>query len=99
MPKASARCRRLPFAPRTDYDTPEQIEAWVGGREPKHYAWAMREGGETMWVAETAGQIVGFSSLRGDEVVAVYTSPRAPPGTGARLLEAVEAEAHRRKLE
>lgn len=71
----------------------EQIEAWIGARRPDQYAWAMREGGETMWVACSNQRLVGFASLKGSELMAVYTTPEAPKRTGTALLKAVEQEA------
>ena len=81
--------------------TPEQIEAWVGGRRPDHVRHAMTEGGETMFVAERGGggEVVGFASLHGAEVIAVYVTPAATGrGTGAALLHAVEGEAAARGI-
>ena len=71
----------------------EQLEAWIGSRRPDQYAWAMGEGGETMWVARSDQKMVGFASLKGSDLMAVYTTPEAPKGTGTALLEAVEQEA------
>ena len=81
--------------------SPEQIEAWIGDRRPEHYRHAMTEGGEAMVVAERAGGgVVGFASLQGAEVVAVYVSPAAAGrGTGTALLRAIEREARARGVD
>lgn len=61
----------------------------------------MREGGETMEVAEdAAGRIVAFCSRKGDEVMAVYVHPDAARcGLGGLLLaraeNAIVAAGHR----
>ncbi|HVG81631.1 MAG TPA: GNAT family N-acetyltransferase [Methylomirabilota bacterium] len=69
------------------------IEAWIGDREPHHYRRAMEDSGECIWVAQDHGTIVGFASLRGNELNALYASPAAPGGTGTALLHVVVAEA------
>ena len=84
--------------------SPEQIEAWIGDRRPERYRHAVTEGGEAMVVAERRGGggagIVGFASLQGAEVVAVYVSPAAAGrGTGAALLRAIEREARARGVD
>lgn len=79
--------------------TPEQIEAWIGGRGSQDWLYAMTDGGETLFVAEVSGRIVGFASLKDDEVMAVYAAPDAPPGAGSALLAAVEAEARARGID
>lgn len=76
--------------------TAAQIEAWVGGRRPEHYGRAMTDLGQSMFVAERAGEVIGFSSLRDDEVWAVYVDPERGRGAGGALLDAVEAEARAR---
>jgi len=70
--------------------TADEIEAWAGTRVPEDFRQAMTIGGETMIVAERLGAIVGFASLCGDEVRAVYVHPTRGRGTGAPLLEALE---------
>lgn len=86
--------------------SPEQIEAWIGDRRPEHYRHAVTDGGEVMVVAERRGGggggagIVGFASLQGAEVVAVYVLPaEAGRGTGAALLRAIEREARARGVD
>jgi L-amino acid N-acyltransferase YncA len=71
------------------------IEAWIGDRETQHYKRAMQEQGEVMWLAACAGAVVGFASLRDNELNALYADSQAPSGTGTALLKAVidEAEA------
>ena len=75
-----------------DY-TQEQIDAWAGWKSPDKYRAAMATG-ETFFVADVGGSVVGFSVLHGDEVKAVYIHPDCVgQGIGRRLLDAVEAEA------
>jgi putative acetyltransferase len=69
------------------------IEAWIGDREPRHYRRAIEKSGERIWVAQEHGTIVGFASLRGNELNALYASLAAPGGTGTALLHVVVAEA------
>ncbi|MGH7353259.1 MAG: GNAT family N-acetyltransferase [Candidatus Rokuibacteriota bacterium] len=77
--------------------TPRQIAAWSGRLRPSGYRWAMRAGRETMLVAEDGRRLVGFGSLRGDMVRAVYVHARRPGrGIGTRLLAALEGYARRR---
>ena len=51
------------------------------------------EQGELVWVAEHDGRQVGFASLKGHELNALYATAQAPRGTGTALLHAVIAEA------
>jgi GNAT superfamily N-acetyltransferase len=76
--------------------TPEQIEAWVRPKRAEDYVRAM-EAGEAMFVARVAdGTVVGFSSIRDDEVHAVYVAPGwAGKGIGLALLTELEAHARR----
>ena len=79
-----------------------ELESWAAGLRADHYGWAMREGVETMVVAEDGtGCVVGFSSWKDDEVVAVYVHPDAARrGLGSLLLAraeaAIAAAGHRR---
>lgn len=77
----------------TAYST-EQITAWSVGKAAENYVRAMEREGETIIVAEATGAgapVVGFASLAGDEVRAVYVHPgHAGRGLGSRLLSAAE---------
>jgi putative acetyltransferase len=76
--------------------TSRQIDAWTAGRRPAQYRRAMETEGETMFVAERADRILGFGSLRQDEIRAVYVHPRsAGRGVGSALLAALERTARR----
>jgi putative acetyltransferase len=72
--------------------TPDQIAAWLD-LAPDDFRAAMRERGGVFFVAEAAGEVVGFAAVRGDEARAVYVRPDAVRrGIGTRLLDAVERE-------
>lgn len=76
-----------------DY-TPEEIGAWTAGMRPAVYREAITSQEESIFVAEVRDRLVGFASLRGEEVRAVYVHPRfARQGVGSRLLRAVEQKA------
>jgi putative acetyltransferase len=74
---------------------PEQVEAWIGGREPIDYRNAIQRGNERMYVAlREDGTISGFSSLARDEIRALYVDPRdSRKGLGTALLQAAEQAA------
>jgi GNAT superfamily N-acetyltransferase len=76
--------------------TVAQMQAWVGPRRPRDYARAMALWGERMLVALRRGRIVGFASVQGDALRALYVDPRRGRGTGLMLLRAAEAAARRR---
>ena len=81
-----------------DY-TLEEIEAWVGPRRPEHILWGMTKNGETMLVAEEDSEIVGFGSLKGDRIIAVYVLPnRLRRGIGKRIIEHLKENARERKI-
>src|SRR5947209_8753232 len=69
-----------------DY-TPEQLAAWTESDDTPALPIALRPGSDSiMWVAEQDGAVVGFGSLGGDEVHAVYVHPEhARQGIGTRL--------------
>ena len=91
----------------------EAVEALSGAQysEEERNAWirfvteeAMRQGVSTAeaiaFVAETDETVVGFSTLHGQEVRAVYVHPAAQNrGVGTDLLRAVEAEARARDVQ
>jgi GNAT superfamily N-acetyltransferase len=80
-----------------DY-SPQQIEAWAGPKRPQDYIDYMLQG-VAMFVAESGGEIVAFASLAGDEVKAVYVSPRTQRmGIGRALLATLEREAIHRGI-
>ncbi|WP_019501563.1 GNAT family N-acetyltransferase [Pseudanabaena sp. PCC 6802] len=73
---------------------PEYIEAWVGKLTPAIYERVIADWGETMFVAEQAGRIIGCSALSGNEVRAVYVNPlHARQGVGTLLMRFLEKEA------
>jgi len=68
----------------------QQIQALVTGQA----AWRGRD--ETLFLAESAGELVGFSGLstQRPQITAVYTHPQfARQGVGSQLLQALEAAA------
>jgi GNAT superfamily N-acetyltransferase len=79
--------------------TAAQIEAWAGGRPARAYRDVISRGTERMFVAIHDGRVIGFSSARDGEVVAVYVDPRhLLRGAGSRLLAAAERAAGRTRL-
>ena len=78
--------------------TSAQIEAWIGNRQPGHYAWAL-DHGELMFVAEEGEGVIGYGLLLGHEVRAVYVHPdAAEKGVGRALLSAIEEAARERGI-
>jgi ribosomal protein S18 acetylase RimI-like enzyme len=76
-----------------DYSS-EQLQGWVGKATPDRYREIVTEGRESLIVAETAAQVVGYASLCKAEIYAVHVDPGyARQGIGGRLLAAIEAEA------
>ena len=81
-----------------DY-TPAQIVAWTARFKVEGYARAMDKGMEVMFVADMNGETVGFSSLGGHEVRAVYVDPQLTRrGIASALLTEVEGEARDRGI-
>ncbi|HSN92489.1 MAG TPA: GNAT family N-acetyltransferase [Anaeromyxobacteraceae bacterium] len=77
---------------------PRQIAAW-SSLPALYHAWAMSAGGETVFVAESGGRILGYAGLREGEVTALFVLPSAAGrGLGSRLLGRVERQARRRGL-
>src|SRR5262245_20259463 len=76
--------------------TIEEIEAWLGEREPRGFRHAMTDGGETMLVAEHDGAVVGFVSIKRTVLFGLYVDPAKGRGAGRVLLAAAEDEVRRR---
>ena len=75
-----------------DY-TPEQIEAWAGPKQAADYVRGM-EAGESMYVAEADGELLGFGCRLGQELRALYVSPTATGrGVGTAVLKRIEDDA------
>ncbi|KUL33983.1 GCN5 family acetyltransferase [Streptomyces sp. NRRL F-4489] len=61
--------------------------------------WLTPDGMTAAWVAELGGRVVGHAALCGNEVSRLYVAPGAHGhGLGARLLDAIDAEAALRGL-
>jgi GNAT superfamily N-acetyltransferase len=59
----------------------------------------MSAGGETIFLAEFGGRVLGYAGLRRAEVTALFVRPSAARrGIGSALIERVEQEARRRGL-
>jgi putative acetyltransferase len=70
--------------------SPQQIQALVTGQA----AWRGRD--EVIFLAESAGELVGFSGLstQNQQITAVYTHPQfARQGVGTQVLQALETAA------
>ena len=73
--------------------SPDQIDAWIGGRSADDFRNAMTAGGETMFVAESAGRLSGFASIRDSVLLGLYVDPARGRGAGRMLLRAAEDHA------
>jgi putative acetyltransferase len=74
--------------------TAAEIEGWTVGKKPGLYEQMIAEGKTLTFVAALPDQILGFSSILGDEVTSVYVSPdHARRGLGKKLYEVLEANA------
>jgi GNAT superfamily N-acetyltransferase len=74
--------------------TPEEVEAWVGPKQPDDYLQAIRE--EIVLVAKDGDAIVGFGQMaKGDSrISALYVDPNhLHGGIGSMLLNRLEQEA------
>ncbi|MHC1712548.1 MAG: GNAT family N-acetyltransferase [Solidesulfovibrio sp.] len=69
---------------------PRERAAWVARGSTARLTDMMADAKNRLLVAESNYVITGIAGLCGCEVSLLYTSPTAAPGTGARLLEAIE---------
>lgn len=69
---------------------PRERAAWVARGSAARFAAMAGDRQNRLLVAEADGVVTGLAGLRGDEVSLLYAGPQAVPGTGARLLAAVE---------
>lgn len=75
---------------------PEEIEAWVGPRVAADSGMVMEGSGEYKVVAESGSEIVGFGSVLGQEIVAVYVHPGwGGRGIGGLILGELERHAEK----
>ena len=70
---------------------PRELAAWAAQGSAARFAAMLADPAKRLLAAETEAGLVGLAGLEGNEVILVYTEPTAPPGTGRRLLAAVEA--------
>lgn len=77
---------------------PRERAAWIARGSADRLAAMCRDPEHRLLVAEAAGGLTGLAGLRSCQVSLLYTAPEACPGTGARLLEAVEALARQAGL-
>lgn len=81
----------------SDYN-PRQLAAWTY-QTPAHFRWGLLQKDEWYIVAERAGRIVGFSSLKGEVLQAIYVDPQETRrGIGRKLVVRIEREARRRGM-
>jgi putative acetyltransferase len=78
----------------------EQIEAWAGPADADLTGWDVRRREAATVLAESDGEVVGFSDLRDDGLVdMLFVHPRAGGrGVARMLVEAVQADARSRGL-
>ncbi len=77
-----------------EFYTRAEVESWAHGLVAGRYARNMTEGGEAFFVAvDHAGAVIGFCSIRDDEIRSLYVDPTiARCGAGGALLRRAEAE-------
>jgi|GEM_PF-2952905 len=70
---------------------PRERAAWTARGTAARFAAMVADPDHRLLVAGTEAAIVGMAGLRHGEVSLLYAAPDAPPGTGTRLLAAIEA--------
>jgi putative acetyltransferase len=78
---------------------PRERAAWIARGSAERLAAMAGNPENRLLVAETQQGLTGLAGLRGCEVSLLYTAPLAAPGTGVRLLRAVETLARETGLE
>lgn len=75
---------------------PEEVESWAAGLRAEGYV-EKKAFGDTTLVAVAESRVVGFGSLKNQEVNALYVAPEmARRGVGSALLQSLEAIARDR---
>jgi len=69
---------------------PRERAAWAARGTPAKFASMLADSRNSLLVAAMPSGIVGVGSLTDSEVSLLYVAPGAVPGTGGRLLAAVE---------
>jgi putative acetyltransferase len=77
---------------------PRERAAWAARGTAERFAAMLADDRNAILTARHAGRICGLAGLTGFEVSLLYADPDAPPGTGAALLQAVEAMARQHGL-
>ena len=70
---------------------PRERAAWIARGTAERLAAMAADPAHRLLAAEAETSLVGLAGLRHGEVSLLYAAPDAPPGTGTRLLAAVEA--------
>ena len=71
------------------------LAAWAS-LPPLYHRWAMGPGGESYFLAERGGRVLGYAALRGRELTAAFVRPAAQARGVGRALVAAAARAARR---
>ncbi|WP_245611387.1 GNAT family N-acetyltransferase [Solidesulfovibrio alcoholivorans] len=69
---------------------PRERAAWAARGTPERFSVMLADDRNRLFVAASDAAIHGIAGLTGCELSLLYTAPDAAPGTGARLLAAVE---------
>lgn len=77
---------------------PRERAAWIARGTGERFAAMLAAPENRLLVAETPAGLAGMGGLTGSELSLLYTAPEALPGTGTRLLEAVETLARQSGL-
>jgi putative acetyltransferase len=78
--------------------TVSEIQAWIADDTPEKYRFDLGRGC-TMFVAQQGGEVLGFSSLFGDEIEALYVHPAyIRKKAGEMLLHVLENVASGRQV-
>lgn len=97
LPMARVFAEAIAVKAGTSYG-PNERAAWTARGSASRFAAMIDDGQNALLVAEADGAVVGVAGLRGCEVSLLYTVPDAAPGTGARLLAAIEGLARQSGL-
>ena len=94
--RACAAVMRLAVRAKRSPPHPARVLAAWSSLPPLYHRWAMGPGGESYFLAERGGRVLGYAALRGRELTAAFVRPAAQARGVGRALVWAAARAARR---